>query len=345
MCGDTDNGFGLLYNWNLLGDGVHTVVAYADGVEFASTTVIVTTLGEEFLRGVSDSYTLSDFPDPGATRTLRWQEAQQNFVISAGSSQGGGTSGRPPRVLENPPPGSYQSGIGIISGWVCDAQRVELTFDGGSPQEAAYGTPRGDTRRTCGDTDNGFGLLYNWNLLGDGSHTVVAYADGVEFARVDVTVTTLGTEFRRGLSGREIVTDFPEVGTDTRLRWQEAQQNFVITAALPTLRLVAVDPYITLPSDIRIPNITVSSFLSETAEVRARPEPSLLLAEDAGGTVLLALANMDGGGWARPRQRPSQRGKYGGDAGRADRGHCRLRHDPKHSGRDLLSPAISRLSG
>ena len=175
---------------------------------------------------------------------------------------------------------------------MCDAQRVELTFDGGSP--------RGDTRRTCGDTDNGFGLLYNWNLLGDGSHTVVAYADGVEFARVDVTVTTLGTEFRRGLSGREIVTDFPEVGTDTRLRWQEAQQNFVITAALPTLRLVAVDPYITLPSDIRIPNITVSSFLSETAEVRARPEPSLLLAEDAGGTVLLALANMDGGGGRGP---------------------------------------------
>ena len=104
VCGDTDNGFGLLYNWNLLGDGVHTVVAYADGVEFASTTVIVTTLGEEFLRGVSDSYTISDFPDPGATRTLRWQEAQQNFVITAGSSQGGGTSGRPPRVLENPPP-------------------------------------------------------------------------------------------------------------------------------------------------------------------------------------------------------------------------------------------------
>ena len=183
---------------------------------------------------------------------------------------------------------------------MCDAQRVELTFDGGSPQEAAYGTSRGDTRRTCGDTDNGFGLLFNWNLLGDGSHHVVAYADGVEFARVDVTVTTLGTEFRRGLRGREIVTDFPEVGTDTRLRWQEAQQNFVITAALPTLRLVAVDPYILLPNDIRIPNITVSSFLSETAEVRASPKPTLLLAEDAGGTVLLALANMDGGGGRGP---------------------------------------------
>ena len=295
VCGDTDNGFGLLFNWNLLGDGVHTVVAYADGVEFAARPVIVTTLGEEFLRGVSDSYTIADFPDPGATRTLRWQEAQQNFVISAGSSQGGGTSGRPPRVLENPPPGSYQSGIGIISGWVCDAQRVELRFDGGSPQEAAYGTPRGDTRQVCGDTDNGFGLLYNWNLLGDGSHHVVAYADGVEFARVDVTVTTVGTEFRRGLSRVVGVPDFPAVGTDVVLRWQEAQQNFVIIHEFPTQRLVAVTPSIALPAGVQIPNVVVASLYSETAEVRASPEPTLLLAEDAGGTVLLALTDMDGG--------------------------------------------------
>ena len=35
-CGDTNNGFGLLYNWNRLGDGVHTVTAYADGVEVES---------------------------------------------------------------------------------------------------------------------------------------------------------------------------------------------------------------------------------------------------------------------------------------------------------------------
>ena len=295
VCGDTDNGFGLLYNWNLLGDGVHTVVAYADGVEFASTTVIVTTLGEAFLRGVSDSYTISDFPDPGATRTLRWQEAQQNFVISAGSSQGGGTSGRPPRVLENPPPGSYQSGIGIISGWVCDAQRVELTFDGGSPQEAAYGTPRGDTRQVCGDTDNGFGLLYNWNLLGAGSHHVVAYADGVEFARVDVTVTTLGAEFRRGLSREVALPDFPEVGTDTVLTWQEAQQNFVIASAATTSRLVGVTPTLKLPAGVSIPNVEISSLYADGAEVSASPEPSLLLAVDTDGTVLLAIADQDGG--------------------------------------------------
>ena len=295
-CGDTDNGFGLLFNWNLLGDGLHTVSALADGVEFANVTVIVTTLGGEFLREASGALPLSDFPDPGATRTLRWQEGQQNFVLTDGRpSQGGGTSGAPPHVLENPAPGSFQSGLGLISGWVCDAQTITISFDGGPPQEAAYGTSRGDTRAACGDTDNAFGLLFNWNLLGDGLHTVIASADGVEFARVEVTVTTLGTEFRRGVSREVILTDFPDVGTDVVLQWQEAQQNFVLTTALPTSQLVAVNPVVTLPAGVTIRNVAVRSFYAETAEVLARPEPSLLLAEDGEGTVLLGVANRDGG--------------------------------------------------
>lgn len=295
-CGDTDNGFGLLFNWNLLGDGIHTVSALADGVEFASVTVIVTTLGKEFLRGASRTFPLADFPDAGASRTLRWQQSQQNFVLTDGSpGRGGGTSGAPPHVLENPVPGSFQSGIGLISGWVCDAQTITIRFDDGPPQEAAYGTSRGDTQGACGDTDNGFGLPFNWNLLDDGLHTVVASADGVEFARVEVTVTTLGTEFRRGLSREVVISDFPEAGTDVVLQWQEAQQNFVITTALPTQQQVAVTPVVTLPAGVQIPNVTVRSFYAETAEVLASPKPSLLLAEDAGGTVLLGVANRDGG--------------------------------------------------
>ena len=295
VCGDTDNGFGLLYNWNRLGDGAHTVTAYADGVEFASAQVTVTTLGEEFLRGASGTVTVSDFPTPGETRMLRWQQAQQNFVITAGSPQGGGTSGAAPHVLENPQPGSFQSGVGVISGWACDAQTIEISFDGGPRIQAGTGTIREDTQGVCGDTNNGFGLLYNWNRLGDGVHTVTAYADGEEFARVTVTVTTLGEEFRRGLVYEATLPDFPEVGTDTRLLWQQGQQNFVMTATLPTPRLVTIEPSVRLPSGLSIPDLAASSLMSETAEVRASPDPTLLLAEDAGGTVLLALANMDGG--------------------------------------------------
>jgi hypothetical protein len=77
-------------------------------------------------------------------------------------------------------------------------------------------------------------LLFNWNLLGDGVHTVRALADGVEFARVTFTVTTLGLgEFARGLSGNALVTDFPQAGTSMRLQWQESQQNFLLSGALP----------------------------------------------------------------------------------------------------------------
>ena len=289
-CGDTNNGFGLLYNWNRLGDGIHTVTAYADGVEFANVQIIVTTLGEEFLRGVT-----GDYGD-----VLRWQEAQQNFVIGeAAPSWAGGRSGQSPHVLENPQPGSTQSGIGVISGWACNAQRIEISVDSGPDAgqrlRAGTGTLRLDTRGVCGDTNNGFGLLYNWNRLGDGVHTVTAYADGVEFARVDISVTTLGAEFRRDISLHGLVPDFPVDGIDTRVQWQEAQQNFVITAKFRTPRIVAVTPSVQLPSNITIPNIHVSSFLSDTAEVRTTRDPSLLLAEDAGGTVLLALANKDGG--------------------------------------------------
>jgi hypothetical protein len=121
-------------------------------------------------------------------------------------------------TLENPAPASFQSGLSLISGWACNAQRIEIVFNAGPPQEAAYGTSRGDTQTVCGDTDNGFGLLFNWNLLGDGAHTVQALADGVEFATVTVLVTTLGTEFLSGVRGEVPVPDFPTPGQTLTLR-------------------------------------------------------------------------------------------------------------------------------
>ena len=64
---------------------------------------------------------------------------------------------------------------------------------------------------------------------------------------------------------------------------------------LPTSQQVAVNPVVTLPAGVQIPNVGVRSLYAESAEVLARPEPSLLLAEDVGGTVLLGVANRDGG--------------------------------------------------
>ena len=247
-CGDQENGFGVVFNWNHLGDGKHTVRALADGVEFGSATFSVTTFGVEFLTDAQGEYLLSDFPDVGQQLRLVWQEATQNFAIATASptaeseppADDPSTQDEPPAqndppvlsdligVLENPTPDSFQSGFGLVSGWVCGAERVEIEIDGTDIFEAAYGTDRVDTAEICDDSNTGFGLRLNWNEFGDGEHTLRALADGEEFGRATFTVTTLGETFLTGAGGVYDLPDFPEPNTIVTVEWQEASQNFVI---------------------------------------------------------------------------------------------------------------------
>ena len=231
ICGDTDNGFGLLFNWNRLGDGAHEVVALVDEVEIARATVTVTTLGTEFLEGVAGECMAADFPMMGEGMMLMWQQNQQNFVIVDGRAPTEATQTGTAGVgyLENPGPNSFQSGVGVISGWVCEAAQVEIILGDLAPMEAGYGTERLDTEETCGDTDNGFGLLFNWNRLGDGEHSVIARVNGEELGRTVVRVTTLGVEFLENTEGLCEVTNFPMTGQTVTLEWQQTSQNFVIT--------------------------------------------------------------------------------------------------------------------
>jgi len=120
-------------------------------------------------------------------------------------------------MLENPGPGSFQSGIGVISGWVCNASHIAIIFDDALTTEAGYGTPRADTRGVCSDENNGFSLLMNWNLLGAGLHSIKVLADGVQFAQATFTVTTLGTEFLQGATSMCTVGDFPSAGQSATL--------------------------------------------------------------------------------------------------------------------------------
>lgn len=266
VCGDTNNGFGLLVNTNRLGTGSHSLRALADGYEIGRASFTVTTLGTEFLRGASATYQLPDFPKSGQNVVIRWQESLQNFVISARNvpasarqnqhapaaaeeravpelqplpSAVGAVSAAPAAVgrlgyLENPQPDSYQSGVTIFSGWTCQPgvaiKRVDVEIDG-SPWQAGYGTERLDTSGTCGDADNGWGLLFNTNVLGDGQHTARALADGLELGRATFTVVTLGGDFIRGLSGSYQLKDFPKNGDSVGVIWQESLQNFTIKSA------------------------------------------------------------------------------------------------------------------
>ncbi len=240
LCDDTATGFGLPVNWNLLGDGQHTLIAYLNGLEFARTVVDVATLGEEFVHDAHGTCSVPNFPLPDHSVSLVWQEAGQHFALSdgqppppVGATRASDVLGR----LETPAPGSFQSGRGVISGWVCDAEAVSIEIDG-EPYPVAYGTARADTAAVCENPAPGFGLSLDWNRLGPGDHEVVALADGAEFGRATVRVTTLGAAFVkgadkafvRGLDGECVVDDFPAPGEAVHLEWQETTQNFVITA-------------------------------------------------------------------------------------------------------------------
>ncbi len=241
ICGHADTGFGLLFNWNILGDGTHTVRAFADGVLVDAHHITVTTLGlGDFPRDLQGAYTVQDFPRVGQQTALEWNQARQNFVITAArtATEAPGQT-RDPRVgvLENPGPGSLHSGIEVVSGWHCQAEAITIEFTNGTTgqvirTQAGAGTARADTAGVCGRSATGFGLLWNWNLLGDGWHTVRAFADDETepFAWSRVFVTTLGEEFAQGLSGDYELANFPAPGQSVTVEWRQEQQNFVITA-------------------------------------------------------------------------------------------------------------------
>ena len=140
------------------------------------------------------------------------------------------------------------SGIGLISGWKCEADgEITIRFytedsDGNlmpasDPIPTTYGASRVDTSPTCGNDDgnNGFYALWNWAILGDGEHTAVASDNGMEFARNTFTVTTAGTEYLVGASKQVTVEDFPQSGDATILEWNQSTQHFEMVMRTPAM--------------------------------------------------------------------------------------------------------------
>ena len=88
VCGTTNNGFIQQINWALVGDGEHEAVAYDNGVEFDRAAFRVGSTGEEFLTDVTRQTVVADFPAPGDTTVLEWNESTQHFEIRAGWTDG-----------------------------------------------------------------------------------------------------------------------------------------------------------------------------------------------------------------------------------------------------------------
>ena len=233
-CGDADNGFAALINWSGVQPGVHTLRVYADGVLFGQVGVVATSLGlGAFPRGLSGRFAIPSFPVVGRTVEIEWREAVQNFVLRGGSGSGGTEQQSASGRLENPEVGTIQSGVELIRGWVCTARVVEIELDSRPRLTVPYRLPRGDTQGACGDVDNGFAALMNWNEVAPGTHTLRAYADGVIFASVEFHVTSLGLgSFPKGLDKETTVANFPEAGKNAHVRWQENRQNFGLVGVL-----------------------------------------------------------------------------------------------------------------
>ena len=178
-----------------------------------------------------------DHPDEHGQEFRAIMNAQYSSISSLQPDDLAGIQGiygvnrsRPNRgYLENPNNGQIKTGIGVVSGWVCEATNIGILINNSIWLPVEYGTPRLDTASVCGDTNNGFVTLGNYNLLGDGTHTVRLIVDREQIgATVQFKVVTLGREFYRGLSSAWSLPDFPTTGRQTGILWDEAIQNFTI---------------------------------------------------------------------------------------------------------------------
>ena len=135
-------------------------------------------------------------------------------------------------TLENPGNNLSYSGVGVVSGWKCEANG-SLTvsfFDEdmmpvGDPLPLAYLNERSDTAGVCGDTNNGFVAIWNWGNLSDGTYTAVVSDDDGEFDRSTFEVVTFGTDFLRDASAECRVPDFPMAGETTTFEWNQGTQH------------------------------------------------------------------------------------------------------------------------
>ena len=170
--------------------------------------------------------------DPGACPSNPDNYCQQDSFISFSQRTFGAPP--PPRAsLENPQPGSYQSGIGLISGWSCQGGNVAVRI-AGRTYPMQHGSSRADTAGLCGTSATGFGLLVNYNSFGAGTYTAELLVNGVpQGAPASFTVTVPMGEFAVGLSRQVTVPNFPSSGRTTTLIWQQSQQNFAIRSVVP----------------------------------------------------------------------------------------------------------------
>lgn len=102
------------------------------------------------------------------------------FVLAVLMAKPSNAAEPPGLVIDVPQPGSVQSGIGLIHGWICGGGPVAVTLDEQPFATVTADAPRWDVARAfheCGPSA-GFGLPINWGNLTAGPHRL--NVNGVE---------------------------------------------------------------------------------------------------------------------------------------------------------------------
>lgn len=132
--------------------------------------------------------------------------------------------------IENPGHMSYESGVGIISGFHCTAETVEIKIDDRKIGTAFVGTNRLDAKSLCGKEEVGFSYLINFNSLKPGEHRIELLSGSQVFAAATFfTKRSGGQEFIKGAKRRYRQNEFPTPTQGAELIWVESKQNFVIS--------------------------------------------------------------------------------------------------------------------
>ena len=156
-------------------------------------------------------------------RTIQVTLGSFALIPSAAMSAGTG-------VLGTPVDGSLVSGVSVISGYHCTANNIEVLIDGNSIGKAGSGTTLPSTAALCGHDKTGFSLLYNWNNLAPGNHTVSVIADGTLLGSHNITtLRSGGTAWLSGANRSFDLPNFPTTGKTAKVEWVQSVQNFMVT--------------------------------------------------------------------------------------------------------------------
>jgi hypothetical protein len=182
VCGDANNGFGVLFNYGLLPDGEHEVVVADAGVEFARATFSTAKFGVDFLSGAHGATFARDFPEQGRGAFLIWQQSSQSFTV-------GGTCGGDGKVI-CPPTSS-------LTAWTyADQETVPGPYTSDANSSSTSGLPSQITRSSTGvyavtmgglafGTDTESGVVHVTARQGNANFCVVAgWNAGESFSRV-----------------------------------------------------------------------------------------------------------------------------------------------------------------